>query len=84
MLEQQTQLEETKQLISVEVQQVWLRLNHSAKRIEFSSASLEQAKGKLRLSNDRFKAGTIVGKDLLEAQTIWEVANSSVIDPKVG
>lgn len=80
---QQTQLEETKQLISLEVQQAWLQLNQSAKRIELSGASLEQAEENLRLSNDRFKAGTIVGKDLLEAQTIWEVANSNVIDAKV-
>lgn len=81
---QQTQLEETKQLITLEVQQAYLQLNQSAKSIELASVSLTQAEENLRLSNDRFKAGTITGKDVLEAQTVWEQAYSSMIDAKVG
>lgn len=80
---QQTQLTETQQLISVEVQQAYLQLGQSAKRIDLAITSLQQAEENLRLANDRFKAGTIVGRDLLEAQTIWEQANSSLIDAKV-
>ena len=80
---QQTQLTETQQLISVEVQQAYLQLGQSAKRIDLAITSLQQAEENLRLANDRFKAGTIVGRDLLEAQTIWEQANSNLIDAKV-
>ena len=80
---QEYQLKERQELISLEVQQAWLELNQSAKRIELSSASLEQAEENLRLSNDRLKAGTIVGKDVLEAQTLWEQAFSDIIDAKV-
>ena len=50
---QQYQLQETKEKISLEVQQAYLQLDESAKRIELSGASLEQAEENLRLSNDR-------------------------------
>lgn len=79
---QQYQLQETKERISLEVQQAYLQLNESAKRIELSGASLEQAEENLRLSNDRLKAGTITGQDVLEAQTIWQQAYSNIIDAK--
>ncbi len=80
---QQFQLKETKELISLEVQQAYLQLNESARRVELSGTSLEQAVENLRLSNDRFKSGTITGKDVLEAQTIWQQAYSNIIDAKV-
>jgi len=79
---QQYQLQETKERISLEVQQAYLHLNESAKRVELSSASLEQAEENLRLSNDRLKAGTITGQDVLEAETIWQQAYSNIIDAK--
>jgi len=80
---QQYQLQETKERISLEVQQAYLQLNESAKHVELSSTSLEQAEENLRLSNDRLKAGTIIGKDVLEAQTIWQQAYTSIIEAKV-
>jgi len=76
-------LKERQETISLEVRQAWLQLNQSAKRIELSGASLEQAVENLRLSNDRLKAGTIIGKDVLEAQTLWQQAYSDIIDAKV-
>ena len=79
---QRYQLQETKERISLEVQQAYLQLNESAKRVELSGASLEQAEENLRLSNDRLKAGTITGQDVLEAQTIWQQAYSDIIDAK--
>jgi len=66
------------------VLQVYLDLNESAKRIELSGASLQQANENLWLSNDRMKAGTITGKDVLEAQSIGQQACTDIIDAKVG
>jgi len=83
ILEQQYQLKEVKEKITLEVQQSYLDLNESAKRIELADASLEQANENLRLSNDRLKAGTITGKDALEAQSIWQQAYNDIIDAKV-
>ncbi len=79
----QTELEETKEMISLEAQNAYLQLNQSARRINLSNASVQQAEENLRLSNDRFKAGTVTGQDVLEAQTLWQQALSSVIDAKV-
>jgi outer membrane protein len=77
------QLKETTEQVSLQVQQAYLQLNQSVKRIDLSTVSLQQAAENLRLSNDRFKAGTIVGKDVLEAQTIWQQASSDLINAKV-
>lgn len=80
---QETKLKEAQELIALEVQQAFLQLNQSAQRIELSGTSLTQANENLKLSNDRFKAGTITGKDVLEAQTIWQQAYSNIIDARV-
>lgn len=80
---QEFQLKEQEELISLEVRQALLQLNQSARRVELSGASLEQAAENLRLSNDRLKAGTIIGKDVLEAQTLWQQAFSDRIDARV-
>ncbi|WP_160717382.1 TolC family protein [Chitinophaga solisilvae] len=79
---QQQQLEDTKELINLEVQQSWLALNQSVKKIKTSTLSLSQAEENVRLATDRFKAGTTTGKDVLEAQAIWQQAYSNVIDSK--
>lgn len=79
---QQYQLKEQEEQISIEVRQAYLQLNQSARRIDLSRVSLEQAEENLRLSNDRLKAGTITGKDVLEAQTLWQQAYSDIIDAK--
>ncbi|MBL0741158.1 TolC family protein [Chryseolinea lacunae] len=77
-------LRESREIISVQVQQSVLQVNQSARRVKLAELSLLQAEENLRLSKDRLQAGTIVGKDVLEAQTIWQQAYSSVIESKVG
>jgi outer membrane protein TolC len=76
-------LDQNKELISLEAQNAYVQLNQSVKNINLSAKSLEQADENLRLANDRFKAGTIVGKDVLEAQVIWQQAYTDIIDAKV-
>ncbi|MBT1710307.1 TolC family protein [Fulvivirgaceae bacterium PWU5] len=77
-------LKESRQVISVQVQQSILQVNQSARSVTLAELSLLQAEENLRLSRDRLKAGTIVGKDVLDAQTIWQQAYSNVIESKVG
>jgi outer membrane protein TolC len=79
----QAELEEQKELIDIEVQNAYLQLNQSVKKINLSTSSLKQANENLRLANDRYKVGTIIGKDVLEAQVIWQEAYSNTIDAKV-
>ena len=80
---QEHQLKESKEIISLQVQQSILQLNQNARRVKLAELSLEQAEENLRLSRDRLQAGTIVGKDVLDAQTIWQQAFSNVIESKV-
>ncbi|MBE9462107.1 TolC family protein [Dyadobacter subterraneus] len=79
----QVQMEETREMISLEAQNAYLLLNQAAKRIDLSQVSVQQANENLRLNNDRFSSGTVTGQDVLEAQTLWQQANSNVIDAKV-
>ncbi len=77
------QLKEQQERVSLEIKQAYLRLNQSVKHIELSRSSLEQAEENLRLGYDRLKAGTITGKDVLDAQTVWQQAFSSIVEAKV-
>ncbi|MDR6562264.1 MULTISPECIES: TolC family protein [unclassified Arcicella] len=79
----QWELEGTKELINLQAQSAWLQINQSVKKIALTGHSMKQAEENLRLANDRYKAGTITGKDVLEAQVIWQQAYSSNIDAKV-
>lgn len=79
---QKLDLIETKQLIAIEIQNNYLLLQQSIQRIELSKKSLQQAVENLKLSNDRFKVGTVIGKDVLEAQVLWQQAYSNTIDTK--
>lgn len=80
---QQVQLSETRELISLQIQQAFLQLNQSVRNIDLSKLSLQQADENLRLANDRYKAGTIIGKDVLEAQLIWQQAYTHLIDARI-
>ncbi|MFD2968767.1 TolC family protein [Sphingobacterium bambusae] len=76
-------LEEAKEFVDLEIQQAWLTLGQSIKQIELAEQSLQQAEENLKLAQDRFEAGTIVAKDVQEAQVLWQQAYSNVIDAKV-
>jgi outer membrane protein TolC len=80
----QLQSSETRELLVIELQRAYLRLNEAAKRVELARVSLIQADENLRLSNDRFKAGTVTGKDVLDAQLLWQQAHTALIDAQIG
>lgn len=76
-------LKELKSQISVEIEQATLNLQLQANNIDLMQASLIEADENLKLSNDRFKAGTITGEDVLIAETLWQRAYSNMLDAKV-
>ncbi|AJA67362.1 Outer membrane protein [Myroides sp. A21] len=76
------ELEEARELISIEIQNAWLMLNQSVTQIELSRKSLQQAQENLRLNQDLFEAGTVLGEDVLKAQVLWQKAYADVIDAK--
>lgn len=80
---QRAQLEETRELVALEVQGARLKLERAALAVPVSERSLQQAAENLRLANDRMEAGTITAKDVQEAQAIWQEAHSALIDARV-
>lgn len=79
---QRLELDEAKEMIHIEIQQAYLELKQALQGITLSQKSLIQAEENLRLNNDRFKAGTVIGQDVLEAQVLWQQALSNIIDAK--
>lgn len=77
---QKTDLKETQELIAIEVQDTYLLLGQAKQRVELTRESLSSADENLRLNNDRFDAGTVTGKDVLEAQVLWQQAFANNID----
>lgn len=79
---QKTDLKETQELIALEVQDTYLLLGQAKQRVTLTQESLSSAEENLRLNNDRFDAGTVTGKDVLEAQVLWQQAFAENIDAK--
>ncbi|KFE96961.1 TolC family protein [Chryseobacterium luteum] len=79
---QKLEMEETKELLVLEVQNAVMQLNQSLKRIELSEKSLNQATENLRLNQDRYNAGTVVAEEVLKAQVLWQQAKSEILDAK--
>ncbi|MBU8892961.1 MAG: TolC family protein [Bacteroidales bacterium] len=76
------QLEEAKELITLEVQQILFKYSESLKKIEMTEISLQQAEENLKITKNSFEEGVLKTKDLLEAQTMWQDAYSEFIDAK--
>lgn len=74
--------EETKELISLEVQKTLFKYNESIKKIEMTRIALNQAKENLKITEDSFKEGILKTTDLLEAQTMWQSSYSEYIEAK--
>lgn len=79
---QKLEMEETKELLVLEVQNAVMQLNQSVKRIELAEKSLVQATENLRLNQDRYDAGTVVAEEVLKAQVLWQQAKSEIFDAK--
>ncbi|MRX66328.1 efflux RND transporter permease subunit [Maribacter luteus] len=79
---QKAELEQTRELVTIEIQNAYLELNQAIKRVEIAKKSLEQADENLKLHQDRFDAGTVNGSKVLEAQVLWQQAYSDLIDAK--
>ncbi|MGM0532167.1 MAG: TolC family protein [Bacteroidota bacterium] len=73
-------LEETKELISLEVKKAVFKYNESIKKVELTKSSLNQAKENLRTTKDNFEEGMAKSTDVLEAQSMWQEAYSDYIE----
>ncbi|MDQ1095898.1 MULTISPECIES: TolC family protein [Chryseobacterium] len=79
---QKLEMEETSELLVLELQNAVMQLNQSVKRIELAEKSLVQATENLRLNQDRYDAGTVLAEEVLKAQVLWQEAKSEILDAK--
>jgi outer membrane protein TolC len=79
----QLQSSETRELLAIALQQAYFGLNEATKQVELTRVSLIQADENLRLCNDRFKVGTVTGKDVLDSQQLWQQAHTDMIDAQI-
>ncbi|RLD63690.1 MAG: transporter [Bacteroidetes bacterium] len=73
-------LEETQELISLQVKQAVFKSNESVTKVQMTKISLEQAKKNLDDTKNKFKEGILKTTDVLDAQALWQNAYSEYID----
>lgn len=73
-------LEETKELLVLQLQQAVYQYTESTKKTEYASLALEQSEQNLKYTLDNFKEGMQKTTELLEAQVLWQKAYSELID----
>jgi outer membrane protein TolC len=73
-------LEQTREMISLEVKKAVFSYNESIKKVKMTESSLEQAKENLRITRDNFQEGMAKSADVLEAQSMWQEAYSDYIE----
>ena len=77
------QVEESKNLILLEVN----RLNHQLRvanlKLQQAESDLDNAEENLRLADESFEAGVVSSTDLMAAQTAWMKAKTEVLDAEI-
>ena len=79
----QEELDQTKELLDLELRNAEIWVNQASEDVKSSQLALSQSTENRRIVQDRFEAGTIVSKDLLEANALWQDAFSQLIDAKI-
>ncbi|MDP4238135.1 MAG: efflux RND transporter permease subunit [Bacteroidota bacterium] len=73
-------LNETAELLNLQIEQTKNELNEANFQIKISQASIDQSKENLKMVNDNYKAGVSSLSDLLEAQALYEDAQNQFND----
>lgn len=68
----QNKLEETLELLTLQINQAKNELTQCYFQIEIAKKSVKQAEENLKITSDNYKAGIISMSDLLEAQSAWQ------------
>jgi outer membrane protein TolC len=73
-------LDEATELISLETKQAVYKFNESVKGVATAEITLQQATENLQVTQSEFEEGTIKTTELLEAQTLWQHAKTTLIE----
>ena len=80
---QQLQWEDAREKIELQVNQSVYKVNEANKKLIASTRNMESAEENLRHANLGFEEGVIPALNLMEAQTAWVAARSSLIDSQI-
>lgn len=80
---QTLQLQEAREKVELQVNQSVYKVNEANKKLVASSRNMENAEENLRHANLGFEEGVIPALNLMEAQTAWVSARSSLIDAQI-
>ena len=75
--------QDAREKIELQVNQSVYKLNEAGKKLIASSRNMENAEENLRRANFGFEEGVIPALNLMEAQTAWVSARSSLIDAQI-
>jgi outer membrane protein TolC len=75
-------LEETAELLILQIMQVRNEMNENFFQISIAQKSVEQAKENLKVTEDNYKAGITGMSDLLEAQSAYQGVQNSLTEAK--
>ena len=78
----QTRLEESTEMLMLQIEKAYKDLNESVQQIEVSQVSLSQATEHFKVMDDNYKAGLVNTSDLLEARALLQQAHDDLWDDK--
>ncbi|MBO4487331.1 MAG: TolC family protein [Bacteroidaceae bacterium] len=71
-------MQETQEKVDIDNRTAWLNVEQARKQIDVMHTSVEQASENLRISTQRYQAGTETITELLDAETLHRQAQSSL------
>lgn len=77
------EMQDAREKIELQVNQSVYRVNEASKKLIASKRNMEKAEENLRHANYGFEEGVIPTLNLMEAQTAWVSAHSSLIDAQI-
>ncbi|HOD53146.1 MAG TPA: TolC family protein, partial [Candidatus Cloacimonadota bacterium] len=72
--------DETRELLTLEMKQSDNMLNESIQKVMLTKTGVDQATENLKYCNDKFSQGMLKSADVLDAQTLWQKAQSDYLD----
>lgn len=76
----QNKLEETTELLRLQIEKAFFEMQESFKQIQVAQASVAQAEEHLNIVTDNYEAGVVSTSDLLEAQALSQQARDELVD----
>jgi outer membrane protein TolC len=81
--QRELQLDRTKDLVSLEVQQAYFNLQEAYQQKELADISMSQAEENVSITKNSFYEGLANATEMLDAQAFWQQAHTELIDAKI-